>query len=504
MPGLELRDYRFLGATQSLCPDCFHVVPAKILDRAGRVYFRKQCPEHGTREDFICSDVGWFDKMEYSLPGKVPLIQPIEPKRGCPYDCGLCSEHEQHTCVAVLEITESCNLTCPMCYASSGPGGKHLRLSDCCNAIDQLVAYEGRAEILQLSGGEPTVHPEFEEIFRYACGQAIDVVMINTNGIRIARDERLRELLAELRKRCEVYLQFDGFRGEEALALRGENLVEAKLQAIELLGQAGINVTLVCTVERDLNLDQLSQIVRFGLERPWITGVSLQPATYVGRCRTPDDLERRVTFPDIIRSLAANSDGLCRVDDFLPLPCAHPNAHWLSYFYRDAGQTVPLTRFIDVENHLDLLANGITFNRGSARELISEFLSRKSCGCDGNCGPFILPAKSIVTPDIGNATLSTNDDVEKMASRFFAKSIAQELSPADVFRITTTSFMDAYNFDIRQLMKSCVHHLLPSGHLIPFDAYNLLYRDGRVALPQLTRYGLPPRRSAMAVGTTVN
>src|SRR5690349_24650588 len=149
------RDYTYLGATQSLCPDCLAVVPAKIITRGPRVYFRKRCPTHGEREDFVCSDVAWYDRMEYSLPAKIPVEFGVEPKNGCPLDCGLCTEHEQHTCVAVVEITSSCNLTCPMCYASSAPGGKHLTLEQCQASIDRVVATEGRAEVIQLSGGEP-------------------------------------------------------------------------------------------------------------------------------------------------------------------------------------------------------------------------------------------------------------------------------------------------------------------------------------------------------------
>ena len=163
-------------------------MPAKILNRGGRVYFRKRCPVHGVREDFVCSDANWFDRNEFLTPGKMPVRFAVEPERGCPFDCGLCTEHEQHTCLGVLEITSSCNLECPMCYASSGPGGVHLSYDDCCRAIDSYVAAEGRPEVLQLSGGEPTIHPEFLEIFKYACDQPIDIVMINTNGIRLARD----------------------------------------------------------------------------------------------------------------------------------------------------------------------------------------------------------------------------------------------------------------------------------------------------------------------------
>ena len=414
---------------------------------------------HGVREDLVCGDVGWFDRMEYSLPGTVPHRWAVQPRLGCPYDCGLCTEHEQHTCIAVLEITSSCNLTCPMCYASSGPGGNHLSFDDCCRAIDYLVEYEGRPEVLQLSGGEPTVHPQFAEIFEYACQQPIDIVMINTNGIRIASDARLRELLQRYRKRCEVYLQFDGFHDQAYQSLRGENLLETKLQAVELLGQASINATLVCTVERGVNLYQVGPLIRFGLERSWITGVSFQPATYVGRYPSAADLEQRVTFPDIIQAVAAQSGGLWETSDFLPLPCAHPNAHSLAYAYRESNLVVPLTRIVNIGEHLDLLANGITFNRGSARELIGEFLARQSCGCEGGCGPVLMPPASsgIATAiELGRAadslpilpsasTAAGHDPLAEVARRFFQRCLSEDLSPADVFRITTTSFMDAYN-----------------------------------------------------------
>jgi uncharacterized radical SAM superfamily Fe-S cluster-containing enzyme len=289
--------------------------------------------------------------------------------------------------------------------------------------------------------------------------------MINTNGVRLASDQRLLDELQQRNRRCEVYLQFDGLDEASSQTLRGEPLLQTKLRAIEELGKRDIRTILVCTVETDVNTQQLGAIVRFGAERPWITGVSFQPATYVGRCPLPETLERRVTFPDIIRGLAEQSAGVWQESDFLPLPCAHPNAHSLAYAYREQGRLTPLTRFIDIQNHLDLLANGITFNRGSARDLIAKFMSRQAGGCDDSCSSVALPAAA--------------------GFPFFRRCLTEDLSPADVFRITTTSFMDAWNFDVRQLMKSCVHHVLPSGHLIPFCAYNLLYRDGRVALPAL-------------------
>jgi uncharacterized radical SAM superfamily Fe-S cluster-containing enzyme len=486
---MQLRDHTFLGMTQSLCPECLALVPAKIITKGGRVYFRKRCPTHGVREDFICSDVRQYDLMEFSLPGKVPAQFGTSPERGCPYDCGLCTEHEQHTCVGLVEITSSCNLRCPMCYASSGPGGKHLSFAECRHAIDRLVTTEGRAEVLQLSGGEPTIHPEFLRILEYACAQAIDVVMVNTNGIRFAHDPEFLAAVARFRHRLEVYLQFDGFSERSAQSLRGESLVETKLRAVAALGQHGIRITLVATLQPGVNEDEVGAILTFGLERPWITGISYQPATYSGRHVLPGDLERRITFPDVVRAVAAQTGGIFREDDFLPLPCAHPNCHSLTYAYRSGGAVTPLPRFIDARNHLEILANGITFTRNKARELITQYLARLGC-CGGNGGPEPVAPPSRAEGDIPplrrqSADQSRAPDVAAQAAEFFRRALTEQLAAADVFRITITSFLDAYNFDVRRLMKCCIHHVLPSGHVVPFCAYNVLYREGHVPLPTL-------------------
>lgn len=471
---MQFRDHTFLGMTQSLCPDCLGLLPAKIIARDGRVYFRKRCSEHGLREDFVCSDVRWFDRLEYSTPGKLPLLG-VEPRLGCPYDCGLCTEHEQHTCVALLEITSSCNLSCPVCFAESGPGGEHLSVAACQTAIDRLVEVEGQPEVLQLSGGEPTVHPDFLQILEYACEQPIDYVMINTNGIRIARDPEFVDQLVRWKKRIEVYFQFDGFRESVNLQLRGESLQETKLRALENLAAAGIHTTLVCTLQPGVNDDQMGDLVRFALRRPHVTGLSFQPATYSGRYFLPEDLEQRITFPDVIRGVTTQASELFQESDFLPLPCAHPNGHTLSFAYRHGNDALPLNRFIDIEGNIDLLANGITFTRERARQLIETYLARgpaDECRASQGCGPMVQ--------------LPKHPSERQLAETFFQRALEQTLDPQDLLRVTVTSFMDAYNFDVRQVMKSCVHHILPSGHIIPFSAYNVLYRHGHVPLPQLT------------------
>ena len=484
----QYRDHNFLGVTKSLCPECLALVDAKIVSRNNRVYFRKRCSKHGVREDFVCSDVAWFDRNEYSLPGKLPTSYGIQPSRGCPYDCGLCTEHEQHSCIGLLEITSHCNLECPICFAGSGPGGDHLTLQQCKTAIDRFVTVETQPEVLQLSGGEPTIHPEFLDVLDYACDQPIDIVMINTNGIRIARDPAFVEAIAKLRHRCEIYLQFDSFEDIPTEELRGASLVETKLKAIEKLGQHGIRTTLVCTVQAGLNEHQIGRLTDFAIQRPWITGLSFQPTTYTGRYFLPQDLEQRITFPDILKQLEEQTCGRWKTTDFSPLPCAHPNAHTLAYAFRDRGSSqtgtnpdiefLPLARFINLEDHLELLAGRITFDRERAKSLIGSYL--ESLGL-GGCGPSGCKPDEIAGLFRGLVSAETSE----LAQAFLTRAMVQKLDPEDLLRVTTTSFMDAYNFDVRQLMKSCVHHILPSGHLIPFSAYNVLYRNGHVELPDL-------------------
>jgi uncharacterized radical SAM superfamily Fe-S cluster-containing enzyme len=306
--------------------------------------------------------------------------------------------------------------------------------------------------------------------------------MINTNGVRLAHDRELVELVAEFRNRVEIYFQLDGVSDDVLVPLRGEPLWEIKQKALENLGRAGVNVTLVATLQGGVNDDQLGPLVRFALARPWIVGLSFQPATYSGRHALPEQLEKRITFPDVIRGIARQTDGIFKEDDFLPLPCAHPNCHQVSYAYRSGETVTPLTRFIDARQNLDLLANGISFTRAKSRELIQQYLGRQSC-CGGNCGPSDAASAgplAILAPPLPQSAIRNPH-----SEAFFAKVLSQELGARDVFRITITSFLDAYNFDVRRLMKCCTHHVLPSGHVIPFCAYNTLYREGHVPLPPL-------------------
>ena len=227
-----------------------------------------------------------------------------------------------------VDFSSKCNLRCPMCFAESGPGGDFLNYDTYTGMVDRLVKLEGIADVIQLSGGEPTLHPDLVKMVRYAYEQPIQAVMINTNGIRLARDPALLEALAPMKDRLEIYLQFDGLTQATQEKLRGEELLEVKHKALERLTEAGIRCTLVCTVEHNTNLHEVGAVLKFGLERPIVRGLSFQLASYCGRHVDPKDLEQRVTMPDVVKQLASQIDeDWLRPDDFYPLPCAHPNCH---------------------------------------------------------------------------------------------------------------------------------------------------------------------------------
>jgi uncharacterized radical SAM superfamily Fe-S cluster-containing enzyme len=462
-----LRDYTFLGTTQSLCPECRRLVEAKIIVRASRVYFRKRCPEHGVVEDLVCSDVAYFDRNEYSQPARLPESFGTRSDKGCPYDCGLCPEHEQHTCVGLIEVTSNCNLKCPMCFAESGPGGQNIEFDTYTKMVDRYVALEGVADILQLSGGEPTLHPDLVRMVRYAYEQPILAVMINTNGIRLAHDAGLVEELAAMRDRVEVYLQFDGLEERTHERLRGEQLLETKLAALENLQRHNLRCSLVCTVDHNTNLHEVGRVLRFGMERPIVRGLSFQLATYCGRHLDPQDLEKRVTMPDLVKALASQTDGLLAETDFYPLPCAHPNCHMMAYLYRGGATPTPVNRLIDVTKHMDLVANSIVWTPARGRQFVAKHLEAAGgCGCGPNgCGPAPAPDPAL--------------------DEFLVKGLAEKLNGEEMFRVTLTAFLDVHNFDTRRVMKCCLAHILPSGHVVPFCAYNTLYRDGFVPLPPL-------------------
>ncbi len=407
----------------------------------------------------MADDIGYY-KLARETFIKTPeqVIAPnTSAKYGCPYDCGICPDHEQHGCTLLIEITDNCNLRCPTCYAGSGPERQtHRSLEQIERMLDRAVANEGEPSIIQISGGEPTIHPQFFEILELVRQRPIGHLMVNTNGIRIANEAGFAERLAEFKPGLEIYLQFDSFQPEVLKALRATDLRSTHTRAIERLNETGIHTTLVATIRRGLNDNELGELIEYGVQQPCVRGVTFQPVQAAGRLEGYEsgyESERdRLTLTEIRRNILEQ----CPVfapEDLIPVPC-HPDHLAMAYALKLDSGLVPLTGLVDPEFLIDSGRATITYEKEPAvrEHFLNLFSTHHS---------------------VDSQTDAMSDFLDKLE-----RSPPQQLGYENIFRVLIVEFIDAQGFDLRSIRKTCVHIVHPDGErVIPFDTYNLLYRD---------------------------
>lgn len=458
------RDYIYYDFTVSLCSRCLRRVDAKIVIKGDDVFMRKRCPEHGREEVLIATDAAYYRRCrDFLKPGEAPLHAGTPTHYGCPYDCGLCPDHEQHSCLTLIEVTDRCNLTCPTCYAESSPShGRHRTLEEVEAMLDAIVASEGRPDVVQISGGEPTIHPQFFEILDAAKRRPIRHLMVNTNGIRIARDEEFTARLASYMPAFEVYLQFDSLRAGPLTALRGKDLREVRQRALEHLNKHRLSTTLVVTLQQGLNTEEIGEIIDFALAQPCVRGVTFQPTQAAGRLENFDPATDRYTLTQVRRDILRQSPVFTEAD-LIPVPC-NPDALVMGYALKLGGEVIPLTRFLRPEDLLGVPGNTIVYE--ADQRLRSHLLRVFSTGntVDG------------VAPEM-QALLCCLPQVA-----------APGLGYENIFRVIVMQFIDAYNFDVRAIKRSCVHIVGKDLKIIPFETMNMFYRDDKAQrLVQLRR-----------------
>ena len=264
----------------------------------------KRCPEHGHQKVLLADDVEYYRRCRevFIKPPEMPVTYNTPVKWGCPYDCGLCTDHEQHSCLSLVEICDACNLECPICYAESSPARQQFRtLDQVAFMLDAVVRNEGEPDIVQISGGEPTLHPEFFAVLDLAKQRPIRHLMVNTNGVRIAEDAAFCERLASYMPNLEVYLQFDSFQRAALLELRGADLRDVRERAVERLNRCGISTTLVVTLKKGLNDGEIGHIIDYALEQPCVRGVTFQPIQAAGRLEHFNPATDRLTLTEVRR-----------------------------------------------------------------------------------------------------------------------------------------------------------------------------------------------------------
>jgi len=419
-----------LKETTSRCPVCHASAPARVLERDGQIFLRRTCAEHGPSESRISSDARFYNVSKGSgCCGS-----------GC--GCGPSDAASENlfenlsTCIALIEIVDSCNLACPTCFADS-PAQKDV---DCVSIehfkqrVQAVIDRKGKIEILQLSGGEPTLHPNFFEILAWSQSNSeIDYVLVNTNGVRLANDSAFAEELDRSYKRggLQLYLQFDGVQEAAQKALRGLDLRKTKQRAIEVAGAmegGGLPITLAMTVTDD-NLPYVWDAVEYGLQFDHVRGVAFQPFFESGRSSCNGMSSERLNPADIILSLINHADSLLSDRDFTPLPCGDPNCHTIGYLLKTAEGIRSIADYVDFSQVQGFLSNRLTWSL--------EDLAQ--CGCDQE--------------PLG--------DVLKQL----------ETDESHTFRLFIKPFMDAHSWDDDRIDRCCTHVIRPDGKLDSFCRY---------------------------------
>jgi uncharacterized radical SAM superfamily Fe-S cluster-containing enzyme len=448
-------DYVFYELTRSICPTCRRVIDAKVLLRDNKVYMHKRCPEHGQFEALIYGDAqAYTEQSRFNKPGTIPLQFSTEVVHGCPHDCGLCPDHQQHACVGIIEVNSACNMDCPLCFADAG-AGYNLTLGEVEDILDQLIASEGFPEVVQFSGGEPSIHPQITDMLRAAKSRNIRHVMLNTNGRRIAYDD---DFLAELSHiQPAIYFQFDGFEEETYRVIRGEpDILPEKLLALDRLAEAKCPVVLVPAIEYGVNDHEVGRIVKFGLEHPAVFGINLQPAFHAGRHGEHDPMQR-LTNPDILRLIDEQTDGLFTTSDFIPVPCCFPTCNSVTYAYIEDDNVLPLPRILDVDEYLDYITN----------RAMPQLSPDVRTALEGLWSSSAVPGSDKAMSDFAISCAACGLDLDLGAA-----------FPGSMFMIMLQDFMDPWTFNQKNVMKCCKEILLPDGKQIPFCAYNSVgYRE---------------------------
>jgi tetraether lipid synthase len=429
-----------LSTTTSVCPVCLAPVAAEVLADGDQVWMHKTCAEHGDHSTLLSSDrrLFWTDRVRNN---------------------GACSCMLNHSCTLIFEITEHCNLSCPTCYASSSPHLTwHMTLPEFEQRLDRLLrAGKADADMVQLSGGEPTLHPDIERMVQGCLERGVRQVYINTNGIRLATEPDFARRLAALdegKGRVQFYLQFDGLEDATYAQLRGAaGLARVKERAVANALDAGLFVLPVMTVNRDVNLHEIGAVFRFMLDRhPRMNSIVLQPAFQSGRHDSPQP-DVPLTLADVAHAVAQQSDGLFSVEDFVPIPCSHPNCFAIAVAIRHEGHFIPVSRYFPRferwrEPDVAALVAGVG-------DRLPQHMIEDLAG-DG-------------TIDLLLDLISQDD--ESVNWRDYRNFVLVGIKP----------FMDARSYDQARIDQCCVHIVDREGTPVSFCEYNTIRRpQGRL------------------------
>lgn len=498
--------------TQSLCPECTEVVDALVFEESGQVWMEKTCATHGYFRDKISSDAQLYRKLEqWHFGDNRGLENPAIPNaKHCPSQCGLCSMHISHTVLANVDLTNRCNLTCPVCFANANAAG-YLYEPDVATVRKMLQALRDEkpvaGRIVQFSGGEPTVHPNFHQICAMAREMGFSHVQAATNGILMA-DEAFARQAAESGLQ-NIYLQFDGVTDDVYRRTRGEALLAKKLQCVENCRKFGIKICLVPTVVRGINEQQIGDIVRFALRNvDTVTAISFQPVAFTGRLNRNELAEKRFTLADLAHAVHDQTALTDPLHDWFPLSCVapfsrlvgafrgeevptlscHPHCSLGTYLFVEekSGTAIPITRFIDVGGMLQDLDE---LSRQAGKSRVQLFNKVKTWNL------LQRHFKKEMAPP-GLTFQKFLNTLQGFTDKKLGRGGKEGTFTYRTLLVAGMHFMDSYNYDVQRVKRCVIHYAAPNGLIYPFCAYN--------AGPEFRhkiekKYSVPFERSQMRV-----
>ena len=431
------------GRTKSVCPVCLRVLDAQKRAEKDGVYLDKSCPEHGSFSALIWEgNLASYTAWNRENRAVDPPREGRAPSKGCPLDCGLCTEHLRKGCCVLLEVTKRCDLRCPVCFASAGEG-EDMSMSEIARQYDWLMAHGGPFNI-QLSGGEPTVRDDLGEIIRLGREKGFSFFQLNTNGLRLAAEkDYARELKAAGLN--TVFLQFDALDDKVYEILRGRALLEQKKRCVENCAAAGLGVVLVPVIAAGVNEAQLWPLVEYALENsPAVRGVHIQPLSYFGRCAL-ERPARPLTIPAVLRLLETQSGGRLHAADFSGGGAENPYCSFhAAYRIQSDGSLKPLPRRDE--------GGSCCTASDDSRVSVAEQWSGESCCCGG-----------------GESELSETSAFDEFLSEVRRRT----------FTVSGMVFQDAWNLDLERLRRCHICEADARYGMVPFCAYNLTGEDGR-------------------------
>ena len=482
--------------TKSLCPICFKPLDAEVFDEDGKILIKKTCDEHGEFVNTYWSDDKLYNRVKQFEPTITSVENPSVEKFGdCPNNCGLCEDHETSTVLGLIDVTNRCNLRCPVCFANAAVSGRLYEptqdeIREMLRNLRNLKPHPTPA--IQYAGGEPTVRKDLAELVAMAKEEGFTHVQIATNGLRLARKENFAKELKDAGLNT-VYLAFDGVTPEPYINNRGKNLLPQKIQAIENCRKAGLGVVLVPTLIKGVNDQQIGEIIKFAFDhRENVYGVNFQPVSFSGRTPASQVEEQRITIPDFVNEIAKQTHGDVKVDDFYPPSSVEPFARFIgalegespsvtlncnqhcgiaTYVFMEETEgkntlnnLIPITKFIDVEGLFELL------------DKYSDKLEKGGFGIK----------KRVEASAVKNLPklINTNEvpeglDIKKILLNVFTKRSYDALGEfsKDAMLISCMHFMDPFNFDEDRVKKCIIHYATPDSRIIPFCTMNSMYRE---------------------------